>query len=130
METREIVRQYRNSAAENFGSLSLGIFAVSLISRLQWATITLIIFGVIIALCGIYLIFRRDLKQKWFLNNVATPRNMAVFKRVGWLIVLAMFGVSLTQTDILWLKITGILFAFLAYIIFFISIWKLPSKES
>ena len=68
METEEKIKQYKSSVAENFGSLSLGIFAVSLIGSVQWATIMLIIFGVISALCGIYIIFPRDLKQEWFIK--------------------------------------------------------------
>ncbi len=66
MEKEEEIKQYKNSVAENFGSLSLGVFAVSLIDSVQWATIALIIFGVIFALSGIYLIFPLNLKQEWF----------------------------------------------------------------
>lgn len=130
METEEKMKQYKNSVAENFGNLSLGLFAVSLIGSVQWATIVLIIFGVISALCGIYVIFPRDLKHEWFLRNVATPKNMAIFKRVGWLIVLVMFGVSLTQTGMIWLRVIGILFAISAYVVFYISIWRLTDKKA
>ena len=130
MELKEQEREYRNSTAEAFGSLSLGIFAASLIGSVQWATIVLIIFGVVFALCGIYIIFPRNLKQEWFLRNVATKRNMAIFKRVGWLIVLAMFGYSLTQTGIIWLFIIGILFAIFSYALFYISIWRLSKIEN
>ena len=130
METGENTRQYRNSVAETFGSLSLGIFAVSLIGSVQWATIVLVLFGVLSALCGIYIVFAHDFGQGWFLRNVATAKNMAVFKRVGWLIVLAMFGYSLTQTGIIWLQVIGILFAFLAYVVFYISVRRLTDKRS
>lgn len=130
METEVKMKQYKNSVAESFGNLSLGIFAVSLIGSVQWATIALIIFGVIFALCGIYIILPHDLKQEWFLRNVAKPKNMAIFKRVGWLIVLVMFGYSLTQTGIIWLQVIGILFAISAYVVFYISIWRLRDKES
>jgi len=130
METEEEIKQYKNSVAESFGSLSLGVFAASLIGSVQWATIVLIIFGVLFALCGIYIIFTRNLKQEWFLRNVATKRNMAIFKRVGWLIVLVMFSYSLTQTGIIWLLIIGIIFAILAYVIFYISIWRIGGKRN
>jgi len=130
MKKEEGIKQYKNSVAENFGSLSLGIFAASLIGSVQWATIVLIIFGVVFALCGIYIIFRRNLKQEWFLRNVATKRNMTIFKRVGWFIVLVMFGYSLTQTGEIWLLIIGILFAIFAYVALYISIWKLRKKET
>ena len=132
METKEKIEQhknYKNSVAENLGSLSLAMFAVSLISGVQWATIVLIIFGVISALCGIYLVFPRALKQEWFLRKVATPKTMAIFKRLGWFIVLAMFGYSLIQTGIIWLIIIGIILAILAYVIFYVKVWRLTSKE-
>ena len=127
--TEQEIKQYKNSLAENFGSLSLGIFAVSLIGSVQWATIVLIIFGVLFALCGIYIIVPRNLKQEWFLRNVATKKNMAIFRRIGWFIVLAMFGYSLTQTGITWLKILGIIFAILAYVNFYIGIWRIRKVE-
>jgi hypothetical protein len=130
METEEKIKQYKNSVAESFGNLSLGIFAVSLIGSVQWATIVLIIFGVIFVLCGTYIILPHDLKQEWFLRNVATPKNMAKFKRLGWLIVLVMFGYSLMQTGIIWLQVIGILFAISAYVVFYISIWRLTDKGS
>ena len=124
METEEQIKQYQNSTVESFGSLSLGIFAVAIIGSVQWATIVLIIFGVVFASCGIYIIFPRNFKQEWFLRNVATKRNMAIFKRVVWLIVLAMFDYSLTQTGIIWLFIIGILFAIFAYVVLYIGIWR------
>lgn len=131
METEEKMEQYKNSVAENFGSLSLGIFAVSLIGSVQWATIVLIIFGVIFALCGISMKVPLDLKQEWFLRKVATPERMAIFKRLGWLIVLTMFGYSLImQTGIIWLKVIGILFAISAYVVFYVSLWRLRDKKS
>ena len=124
MKKEEGIKQYKNSVAENFGSLSLGIFAASLIGSVQWATIVLIIFGVAFAICGIYIMFPRNLKQEWFLTKVANKKNMAMFKRLGWFIVLVMFGYSLTQTGIIWLFIIGILFAILAYVMLYISIWR------
>lgn len=130
METEEKIKQYKNSVAENFGSLSLGIFAVSLIGSVQWATIVLIILAVIFALCAIYIRVPHDLKQKWFLRKVATPENMSIFKRVGWLIVIVMFGYGLMQTDTIWLRVIGILFAISAYVVFYISIYRLRDKKS
>ncbi|MBA7674707.1 hypothetical protein ES703_82928 [subsurface metagenome] len=129
MEPEEKTKQYRNSVAESFGSLSLGIFAVSLVSSAQWSSIVLIIFGIMFALCGIYIIFPRDLKQEWLLENAAAPRHMAIYKRIGWLIVLAMFGYSLTQTGITWLRVIGILFAILAYVVFYISLLRLKARK-
>lgn len=123
--TEQEIKQYKNSVAENFGSLSLGVFAVSQIGSVQWATIVLIIFGVVFALCGIYIIVQRNLKQEWFLRKVATKTNMAIFRRIGWFIVLVMFGYSLMQTGITWLFIIGILFAIGAYVVLYISIWRL-----
>ena len=129
MKPEEKIKQYRNSVAESFGSLSLGIFAVSLVGSAQWSSIVLIIFGMMFALCGLYIIFPRDLKQEWLLENVAAPRHMAIYKRIGWLIVLAMFGYSLTQTGIIWLRVIGILFAILAYVVFYISLFTLKARK-
>lgn len=123
--TEEDTKYYKDSVAENFSSLSLGVFAVSLIGSVQWATVVLIIFGVVFALCGIYIIVPRNLKQEWFLRNVATKTNMAIFRRIGWFIVFVMFGYNLTQTGITWLFIIGILFAIGAYVVLYISIWRL-----
>jgi len=130
METAERIEQYKNSVSENFGSLSLGIFAVSLIGSVPWATIVLIIFGVIFALCGISMKIPLDLKQEWFLRKVATPERMAIFKSLGWFIVLIMFGYSLIQTSIVWLIVIGILFAISAYVVLFISILRLKDNKS
>lgn len=134
METEEKTKEYTNSVAENFGSLSLGIFAVSLIGGVQWATIVLTILGAIFALCAIYIRVPHDLKQKWFLRKVAKPENMAIFRQVGWLIVIVMFGYALTQTDIVQLRLIGLLFAISAYVIFYINIYistyRLRDKKS
>ena len=124
METKEQIRQYRYSTAESLGILSIGIFTASLIGNIQWATIALIIFGAIFALSGIYLIIPYNLKQEWFLRKVATKKTMAIFKRVGWLIILALFGYGLTQKGVIWLTIIGILFVISAYVVFYISILR------
>lgn len=129
MEPEEKIKQYRNSVAESFGSLSLGILGVSLVGSVQWSSIVLIIFGMMFALCGIYIIFPRDLKQEWLLENAAAPRHMAIYKRIGWLIVLAMFGYSLMQTGVIWLRVIGILFAILAYAVFYISLLRLKARK-
>jgi len=130
METKEQIRQYRYSTAESLGILSIGIFTASLIGNIQWATIALIIFGAIFALSGIYLIIPYNLKQEWFLRKVATKKTMAIFKRVGWLIILALFGYRLTQKGVIWLTIIGILFVISAYVVFYISILKMRRRSN
>jgi hypothetical protein len=124
METAEQIRQSKYSAAESLGSLSLGTFIISLIGSVQWATIALIIFGAIFALGGIYLIIPCNLKQEWFLRKVATKKTMVIFKYLGWLLILARFGYDLMRTDIIWLKIIGILFAISAYVVLYTGIWR------
>lgn len=130
MDKGERIKQYKNSVAVTFSSLSLGTFGVSLIGDIYWATVSLIVFGVFFALCGIYIKFPRDLKQKWFIKKVASPRNMDVFRGIGWFIVLIMFGYSLTQTDILWQLFLGIFFGFLAYSVMIVIILRSRGKPS
>ena len=71
METKEQIRQRKNLTAESLGSLSLGVFATSLIVSNLWGIITLVTIGIILAMCGIYLIVPTNLKQDLFLKNIA-----------------------------------------------------------
>lgn len=129
MEPAEKIKQYKNSVAETFVSLSLGTFGVSLIGSEQWATIVLIIFGMMFALFGIYIRLPCDLKQDWLLKKVAAPKHMAIYNAITWFIVGAMFGFSLTQTGITWLWVIGILFAILAYAVLLISLLRLKTAR-
>ncbi len=129
MEKDKRITQYKSLVAESFGSLSIGIFGVSLVGDIQWATTLLIIIGVIIGLCGIYVLLPYNLNQEWFLKEVAGPRNMAIFKRFGWFIVVVMFGYSLTQTGVIWMIGIGLLSVFLSYVVFYISLWRFMDKR-
>ena len=115
METKE-QRQCRNKTAKSLGRLSIGIFTVSLLGDTQWLTIILIIFGVILALSWIYLIVPLNLNQEQFLRIVTTKQDvdfMGFIEDIGWLILLALFGLKLIQKDVIWLRIIGIIFVFL-----------------
>jgi len=121
--TQEIQNR-KKLVAKNFASLAVGIFSVALISLDQWATIMLIIFGSIFALSGFYLRIPLNFKQEWFLKNIARDKDLAIFESIGWLAILGRLGYDLTQKDIAWLKILGILCAILAFFIFYISLCK------
>ena len=124
METKE-QRQCRNKTAKSLGRLSIGIFTVSLLGDTQWLTITLIVFGVILALIGVYLIIPGSPKHESFLRE----RDMDIAEALGWFIVLSLFGLRLIQKGVVWLTIVGILFVIVAYIVFVVSLLRKRSKE-
>ncbi|MFC1977387.1 hypothetical protein ACFLWS_03870 [Chloroflexota bacterium] len=124
MDTEESKKQYKNSVAETFGSLSIGLFTAALIGSVDWATVLLIIFGAIFTLCGIYIFVPLDLRQQWFLANIATKKRTGVFKSVGWFIVVIMFAYNLTQTGVTWQLFVGIIFIGFSYVVLSLSIWK------
>ncbi len=129
MGSTEQGKEQKKSTAALLGRLSIGIFTVSLLGDTQWLTITLIIFGVILALSGIYLRVPCNLKQEWFLCKVADERTMSNLEAFSWLCILALFGIKLIQTGMMWLKIIGILFAIFAYIVLVVSIWRTGKKQ-
>jgi len=124
METQDHTKEYRNATAESLVILSMAIFTVSLVDNTRWATIALIIFGAIFALSGVYLIIPCNLKQQWFLGKLATQETMAILKRLGWLLILVLFGYALTQKGTIWLIVVGLLFMISAYVVFYISIGR------
>lgn len=121
---REITEQEKSTAA-TFGSLSLAIFATSLIVDERWHTIALIVGGSFFALCGLYLILPFSCKQSWFFKRVVETQTMTLLKYFGWFLVLAALGTNLVQSDIGWLKVLGILFALVA---FFVLLFGLSRK--
>ena len=60
-ETDEQKKQYKNSIAESFASLSIGLFSFSIITRERWHDITLIILGTLCAVVAICSIIPLDL---------------------------------------------------------------------
>ncbi|MBT9138767.1 MAG: hypothetical protein DDT31_01342 [Syntrophomonadaceae bacterium] len=78
MGTEEQLRQYRNSTAGSFASLSLGLWAVALVeysgSGISWATYFLVVVGAISALFSIYLILPLELEAE---RDLKIPGNKA-----------------------------------------------------
>lgn len=133
METEEQIRQYKNSTAGSFASLSLGLWAVALVgysgSGISWATYFLVVVGAISALFGVYLILPWDWKQNQTLRYLETKRVMKVAEALGWLIVLAVFAVGLIQTRVYLLIFTGIIIGITAYVVFLISISRIGKDK-
>jgi len=124
METEEQTKQYRNSIAEFFGSLSLAVVGVSFVGNEQWANCVLIAFGVIFALIGIYIILPFNRTKDSFFRKIANKKSMSIYKAIGWFIALAMFGYSLTTRNISWLTYFGIALAIFAYIVLIFGICR------
>ncbi|OGO06612.1 MAG: hypothetical protein A2Z76_01750 [Chloroflexi bacterium RBG_13_56_8b] len=136
METEEQVKQYKNSTVEAFGSLSLGLWTVALVgyltSGISWETYILIVLGGLSALFSIYLVLPWDCvyrKQKVVLKCFEKKQILKIAKSLGWLIVLAVFGVRLVQTKVDWLIIAGLIFAIFAYVVFYASLWKMKKDN-
>ncbi|MCJ7425998.1 MAG: hypothetical protein MUO17_02510 [Dehalococcoidales bacterium] len=130
-EQKDERKQYKNSTVEAFGSLSLGLWTVALVgyltSGISWETYILIALGGLSALFSIYLVLPWDCvyrKQKTVLKYLETKQIIKFAKSLGWLIVLAVFGVRLIQTKVDWLIIAGLIFAIFAYVVFYVSLWK------
>ena len=132
METEEQLKQYKNSAAESFASLSFGLWTVSLIgylsSGISWTTYFLVVVGAISALfstyLSIYLVLPWDWKQKSVLKYLETNQTIKVTKFLVWLIILTAFAVMLVQTKVGWLIATGLIIIIIAFISFYVGLWK------
>jgi len=132
METEEQIRQYKNSTAESFAGLSVGLWTLSLIgylsSGISWATYFLVVVGAMSALfsiyLSIYLVFPWDWKQKSVLKYLETKQIIKVTKYLVWLVVLAAFAVMLLQTKVSWLIAAGLIIIIIAFILFYVSLWK------
>lgn len=133
MEAEEQIKQHKYSTAESFASLSIGLWAVSLIGYLTlgitWATYFLAIVGAISALLSIYLILPWNGKQKSVLGFLETNKIIGIIKLLVWLIVLAVFGVSLIQTKVIWLIVAGLITIIIAFIVFYVGIWRMSKNN-
>jgi len=133
METEEQIKQHKYSTAESFASLSIGLWAVSLIgyltSGIPWATYFLAIVGAISALLSIYLILPWNGRQKSVLGFLKTNKIIGIVKLLVWLIVLAVFGVSLIQTKVIWLIVAGLITIIIAFIVFYVGIWRMNKNN-
>ena len=133
METEEQIKQHKYSTAESFASLSIGLWAVSLIgyltSGISWATYFLAIVGAISVLLSIYLIPSWNRRQKSVLEFLERNKIMRIVKLLVWLIVLAVFGVSLIQTKVIWLIVAGLITIIIAFIVFYVGIWRMNKNN-
>ncbi len=128
MALTEQGKEHKNSTAESFASLSIGLWTVSLIgystSGISWGTYFLVILGAISALLSIYLIVPKIPGKESVLECLETNKIIRFIKPFIWLIVLAVFGVRLVQTKVIWLIFTGLITIVMALIVFYVSLWK------
>jgi len=132
MELTKQEREYRNLTAESFAGLSIGLWTVSLIgyltSGVTGATYFLAVVGAISVLISIYLMLPWNLGQKSALKFLETNKIMSIVKLLVWLIVILAFGVNLIQTKIIWLIIAGLITMILAFIVFYVVLFR-TSKD-
>jgi hypothetical protein len=126
MAIKDRVEACRNSTAESFASLCIGLWTVSLVtylsSGISGGTYFLIILGAMCALLGIYLVLPWHLKQKSALEVLDKYKITRFAKPLIWLIVIAIFGVRLVQTQISWLISIGLITVVIAWVVF-VFIW-------
>jgi len=131
MEKEEQIRQRKNSITESFASLSIGLWTVSLIgyltSAISWATYSLAIVGTISALLSIYLILPCNWtwRQKSVLEFLENNKIIRIIKLFVWFIIIAIFGVSLIQTEVIWLIVTGLITIIIAPIVFSVGLLRM-----
>jgi hypothetical protein len=128
MDWTQEEKSMRNSTAESFARLSIGLWTVSLIeylsSGMDLPTYILLSLGILFVLISGFLFIPWNLKQKSVVNYLSTSGTMRIVKPLLWLLVIAPFGVNLVKTKIPWLIITGLIAVILAFVIFYVSIWK------
>jgi len=122
------LRKCEKSTAETFGSLALALFATSFSVGERLHTITLIVAGSLFALSWLYLVLPRVWGKSWFLKQVVEKRTIVLLKYFGWFLVLATFGIILVQSEIVWLKVLGILFALVALCVLFFGMLRTGKK--
>ena len=121
------------STAESFGTLTIGFWTVSLISYLTSGTsgwiYFLIALGAISALFGLYLILPCRWAQESTLELLRRRGVLRIVKVLGWLLVIVVFGVGLVLSKILWMIIAGMITMIIAYIVFYVGIWKMNKDK-
>ena len=126
MEIKERIERCKTSTAESFASLSIGLWTVSLIgylsSGISCTTYLLIVVGAIFALLSLYLVLPWNWKQKSALEFLEKYKITRFAKPLIWLIVLAVFGVALVQTKIIWLRPIGLITTIIAWVVF-VFVW-------
>lgn len=133
MELTKQEIEHRNLTAETFASLCLGLWTVALVgylsSGISWETYFLVIVGVVSALFGIYLVLRRNWKQKQVLKYLETNRIIKTIKFLVWLIVILIFGVNLLQTKVGWLIVTGLITMIIALAVFYVGLFRVGKDK-
>jgi len=133
MEWTKEEKALRNSTAESFASLSIGLWTISLIGYLKagfsWETYFLLVVGCITIFLGLYLILPWNWRQKSVLIHLETKRWLKLIKLAIWLIALAVFALRLIQTDVAWLYVLGIIISIIAFFIYFRGLFRLNKNN-
>lgn len=124
----------KKSASEILASLTLGLWTVAIIgyvrSGIDWSSITLFIIGLFTALCAGYFFFPLNWKKESALNLIQGHSILKVAKALGWLIRLLVFGVALVLTKIILFFNIGIIIMIIAFVIFYISMWRINKTQT
>jgi hypothetical protein len=122
----------KHSVAESFATLALGLWTVALIgylhSGIDWATIVLIVVGSLSALFAAYFTLPINWKQESILAYFKKTNILKIIKSVGWLTVFLLFGVALVQSKVVGLIIVGLVTMIIAFVVFYVSIWRMNKK--
>ena len=124
METEEQIKQHKYSTAESFVSLSIGLWVVALIGY-QTSVIPCVIYflavvGVISVLLSGYLILPLESwnrRQRSVFEFLKRNTIIGIVKLLVWSIMLVLFGVSLIQTGVVWLILTGLITFIIPFIV-------------
>ena len=118
----------RYATAESFATLTIGFWAVSLISYLSSGISGRIYFlavaGVMSALFVLYLILPTQWGQESLSQRITRRGYLKIVKSLGWLIVGLVFGAALVQSEISWMMVAGLITMIIAFIGFYVAIWR------
>jgi hypothetical protein len=130
----------RNSTAESLATLAIGTWTIVLIgyttsisndtwanyySNLSWINYLLAALGGVFVVLGLYLMLCWDWKQKSVLTFLERTKTIGFIKLIGWLIILVIFALGLVQTGNVLLYLIGMITFLIAFIIFFIGLFKI-----
>jgi hypothetical protein len=127
MEMQEL-RKLKNSTANAYGALSLGLFSVGLwtcSTRNRFGTIIFLILGIVSILTSFYLAFL----PKWHRKKIIDLVSGLEIEYVNWMLGLVAFGVALILTRLNWAALLGIIFICLGLIILIFGFAYPPIKK-
>ena len=121
------------SIAKSLATLAIGLCSVSLISYLAsgvfWPVYILLAVGAISMLFGLYLILPLRWRQQSVLEFLDKHAVTTIVESLGWLVVLAVFGVALVQSGVGWMIVAGMVIMIAAFIAFYVAMYRIGKKS-